>query len=93
MKEKYTDEKKGKTRPVGYRVPVELLDKFAEICDRDGLDHQAQMRMMLGAWIGSREAGTTGAVESTPKRQIIKTIDATGSAVNISRRKREDVRG
>ena len=93
MKEKTTDEKKGKTRPVGYRVPAELLDKFAAICDRDGLDHQAQMRMMLGAWIGSREAGTTGAAGSEPRRQIIKAVDAHGSAVNISRRKREDVRG
>ena len=54
MREKFSDGKMGVTKPVGYRVPSCLLKKFAEICDREGLDHQAQIRMMIGNWIESR---------------------------------------
>jgi transcriptional regulator of met regulon len=51
MKGKISDEKKAQTRPVGYRVPEVLLEKFDAICEAKGLDHQAQMRMMIEAWI------------------------------------------
>lgn len=54
MKNKSADGKPVKTRPVGYRVSEILLNEFAQICERDGLDHQAQIRMMLEKWIEER---------------------------------------
>ena len=63
MKGKISDEKRAQTRPVGYRVPAPLLEKFDSICNAKGLDHQAQMRMMIEAWIaeqgGEPSAGKT----------------------------------
>lgn len=56
MKEKISDGKKVETKQIGYRIPKEVLNKFDTICDERGLDHQAQLRMMVEAWIRRQES-------------------------------------
>lgn len=71
------------------RVPEELKKRFDAERKRRGWNAQTALERVVYFWL---EAGEMAAEPQRPKRQIIKAVDAHGSAVNISRRKREGVR-